>query len=72
MELALPFVALGGLYVISNQNSEKCEKTQKAIKKVQQETFTNMGKPSNYIPNKDIPPQNYPVHRQTPSPSPAP
>ena len=28
---------------------------------MQPENFTNMGKPSNYIPNTDIPPQNYPV-----------
>ena len=26
MELALPFIALSGLYVISNQNNEKPEK----------------------------------------------
>ena len=30
MELALPFVALGGLYVISNQNSEKCRRVSRA------------------------------------------
>jgi hypothetical protein len=67
MELALPFIALSGLYVISNQNNEKPEK-KKTIKKMQPENFTNMGirsnlgvKTDNYIPNTDIPPQNYPV-----------
>lgn len=61
MELALPFIALSGLYVISNQNNDKSEKKTKTLKKMQPENFTNMGKPSNYIPNTDIPPQNYPV-----------
>ena len=67
MELALPFIALSGLYVISNQNNEKPDK-KKIIKKMQPESFTNMGirsnlgvKTGNYIPNVDIPPQNYPV-----------
>lgn len=62
MELALPFIALSGLYVISNQKNEKCDTTpKKKIKKLQTENFTNMGKPSNYLPNVDIPPQNFPV-----------
>ena len=67
MELALPFIALSGLYVISNQNNEKPDK-KKITKKMQPENFTNMGirsnlgvKTDNYIPNTDIPPQNYPV-----------
>lgn len=64
MELALPLVALGGLYVVSNQDN-KIEKTKKVIKTSNKpsgpESFTNMGKKTNYIPNTDIPPQNYPV-----------
>ena len=32
MELAIPLVALGGLYVVSNQNNQ-IEKTKKNIKK---------------------------------------
>lgn len=60
MELALPLVALGGLYLVSNQDNN-IEKTKKTVKKVGNETFTNMGKNPNYIPNADIPPQNYPV-----------
>lgn len=59
MELALPLVALGGLYIVSNQEKETSVK--KATKKVNAETFTNMGKPKNYIPNTDIAPQNYPI-----------
>ncbi len=60
MELALPLVALGGLYVVSNQDN-KVEKTKKTIRKANQESFTSMGKKPNYIPNAEIPPQNYPV-----------
>lgn len=55
--VALPLVALGGLYVISNQNSNK--------KSLPQEKFTNMGAKSNYLPNTMIPPSNYPVANMT-------
>lgn len=69
MELAIPLIALGGMYVISNQNqNEKCDSTvnvkkepfynQKPGKKA---GFTNMGKTKNYLPNVDIPVQNYPI-----------
>jgi hypothetical protein len=44
MELAIPLVALGGLYIISNQN------------KTRPENFTNNSK----LPNVDIPDKNYP------------
>ena len=72
MELAIPLVALGGMYVISNQKNKKCENP-KEYKKVQnsqqqinqgKENFTNMGQFSNYLPNTNIPPQNYPVTNQ--------
>jgi len=58
MELALPIVAFGAMYVISNQKSETSEKTKR---KIGQETFTNMGARPNYLPNTDTPPQNYPI-----------
>jgi hypothetical protein len=70
MEIAVPLIALGGMYVISNQKNEDC--TKKEIRKSTQEKFVNMGirtnlatKQSeihgNYLPNTNIPPQNYPV-----------
>jgi hypothetical protein len=70
MEIAVPLIALGGMYVISNQKTEDC--TKKEIRKLTQEKFTNMGIKSNlatrdsqqfgnYLPNTNIPPQNYPV-----------
>ena len=70
MELAVPLIALGGMYVVSNQKNEDCAK--KSPQKLGRENFTNMGirtnlatKQSeqfgNYLPNTNIPPQNYPV-----------
>lgn len=69
MEIAIPLVALGGMYVISNQNKKE-GLTKKSLMK---ENFNNMGirtnlqektpesKFSNYLPNTNIPPQNYPI-----------
>ena len=74
MEIAIPLIALGGMYVISNQQNDTSSKSNsnlKSGKKVKfsnsndnsqsKENFTNMGKPTNYLPNTNIPPQNYPV-----------
>ena len=52
MELAIPLIALGGMYVVSNQKSKSNDTREK---------FTNMGKQVNYLPNTVIPPQNFPV-----------
>lgn len=75
MELAIPLIALGGMYIISNQQPSKdCnrENFQTQNTKKKQENFTNMGIVSNlatntserfgnYLPNTDVPPQNFPV-----------
>jgi hypothetical protein len=64
MELAIPLIALGGMYVISNQSSQNNNSnsiTNKKNVKATKETFTNMGAPVNYLPNTIIPPQNFPV-----------
>ena len=65
MELAIPLVALGGMYVIStqknNSNDQQKKKVRFSEKKKQNENFTNMGRQPNYLPNTDIPPQNYPI-----------
>ena len=61
MELAIPLIALGGMYVISNQSSQPSNENKKQIIKMKQENFTNMGKKVNYLPNTDIPPQNFPI-----------
>ena len=59
MEIAIPLLALGGMYIISNQSNENCSK--KGIRQQNPENFTNMGAKSNYLPNTNIPPQNFPV-----------
>lgn len=52
MELAVPLLALGGLYVASNQDKKK-------------EGYENMGKKQNSLPNNDLPSINYPVKSTT-------
>jgi hypothetical protein len=66
MEIAIPLIALGGMYVVSNQSNENCVKRE--IRQQNQENYTNMGirsnlgvKTDNYLPNTNIHPQNYPV-----------
>jgi hypothetical protein len=64
MEIAIPLIALGGMYVVSNQNNNtNCQKSsnKNSYPNQKQENFTNMGRPSNYLPNNIIPAQNYPV-----------
>jgi len=70
MELAIPLVALGGMYIISNQKQNKEGLTKIQAKK---ENFNNMGirtnlqektpesRFSNYLPNTNVAPQNYPI-----------
>lgn len=70
MEIAVPLIALGGMYIISNQKNEDC--TKKEIRKLTQENFVNMGTRTNlaareserfgnYLPNTNVAPQNFPV-----------
>ena len=66
MEIAIPLLALGGMYVVSNQSNE--DSTKKEIRQSRRENFTNMGirsnlgvRTDNYLPNTNIPPQNFPV-----------
>lgn len=70
MEIAIPLIALGGMYIVSNQSNDNT--TKKEIRQKRQENFTNMGIRSNlavkennlhgnYLPNMNIPPQNFPV-----------
>jgi hypothetical protein len=69
MELAIPLVALGGMYVISNQNTNNSKKDNSKPKenfnnmgiRTNLQTSTNDSRFSNYLPNTNIPPQNYPI-----------
>lgn len=58
MEIAVPLLALGGMYVISNQRNESCAKP-KEMHRVTQEGFATANRQT--LPNTNIPPQNYPV-----------
>jgi hypothetical protein len=63
MELAIPLVVIGGLYVASNQDKSKISKNQRTtINDVSnlKENFENMGANKNYLPNVDLPSRNYP------------
>lgn len=75
MEVVIPLIALGGMYVISNNKTSNSSMKEGLTKKsnMGKEGFNNMGirsnlqesKPeskfSNYLPNTQIPPQNYPI-----------
>uniref|UniRef100_A0A6C0IRX5 Uncharacterized protein n=1 Tax=viral metagenome TaxID=1070528 RepID=A0A6C0IRX5_9ZZZZ len=76
MEIAIPLLTLGGLYVISNQNNANTKNTNNNNTNTNNNTkekFTNMGIRSNlqganlesrfnnYLPNTNVPPQNYPI-----------
>lgn len=66
MELAIPLLALGGMYVISNQSSTNNQENEEALSD-NQENFVDMGasrnnaSDKNYLPNHNIIPQNFPV-----------
>ena len=73
MEIAIPLLALGSMYVISNSNSsqnnqQRDSNSNNSNNNNGSENFTNMGirsnlaaKTDNYLPNMNIPPQNFPV-----------
>ena len=54
MEVAIPLIALGGMYVISNQSSKPCNQVINKKKNNTQnntkENFDNMGQQRNYLP----------------------
>lgn len=55
MELALPLIAIGGLYIISNQDKSKCKKN-----KINKENFTNLNQ-NKELPNVENIIENYPI-----------
>lgn len=69
MEIAIPLIALGGMYVISNQKNTSCAKQdmykqRQDTQKQNQENFVNMGarrQNTQYLPNTNVAPQNFPV-----------
>lgn len=72
MEIAIPLLALGGMYVISNQENKENLMTYENTKNQNNKNrhrdgFVNMGKQkqNQQLPNTDIPPDNYPVMNNT-------
>jgi len=65
MELAIPIVLLGGLYVVSNQQKTQPQKRTKTevseTSSTTKENFKNLGRDVNYLPNVNTIPSNYPV-----------
>jgi len=66
MEIAIPLIALGGMYVVSNQNNQNNKNNRPLLQnniqnQNKQENFNNMGAYTNYLPNTNIPAQNFPV-----------
>lgn len=59
MEIAVPLIALGGMYIISNQRT--VDRTKREIRK---EPYVNMGAKAS-LPNTDILPQNFPITNKT-------
>ena len=63
MELAIPIVALGGMYLVSNQNKKNNAGSIKSLK----ESFITSNNPNNrannptVLPNTNIPTTNYPI-----------
>ena len=55
MELALPLIAMGGLYIISNQ-----DKTKSKINKINKENYSNLNR-NKELPNLENTIENYPV-----------
>ena len=54
-EIAIGALMLGAAYIASNQKGDGNLKTQ--------ESYTNMGRNANYLPNTTIPTTNYPITR---------
>jgi hypothetical protein len=55
MELAIPLIALGGMYIVSNQTpSKSCDTEKGKTQKISQENFTSMGVNRNYFPVSNI------------------
>ena len=59
----LPLIGIVGGYLISKNKTKSCNDKPPALKlkKIGKEAFTTAGKKVNYLPNTEVPSQNYPV-----------
>jgi hypothetical protein len=67
MEIAIPIVALGGMFLVSNQNKKNDSGSIKNAKDNFKESFVTSNNPNNrannpnVLPNTNIPTTNYPI-----------
>ena len=69
MELAIPVLVLGSLYIISNKNKPKenmilkssSNFVDKNLQSIKKENYENMGKSPNYLPNNISTVKNFPT-----------
>jgi hypothetical protein len=69
MEIAIPLLALGSMYIVSNQKNKRPGGPIEAMRQQQQqqqnEGYENMGARQGRLPNTDIIPNNYPVQKSS-------
>jgi hypothetical protein len=69
MEIAIPLLALGSMYIVSNQKNKRAGGPIEAMRQQQQqqqnEGYENMGARQGRLPNTDIIPNNYPVQKSS-------
>ena len=72
MEIAIPLLALGSMYIVSNQKNkraggpiENMRQQQQQQQQQQNEGYENMGARQGRLPNTDVIPNNYPVQKSS-------
>ena len=68
MEIAIPLLALGSMYIVSNQKNKRAGGPIENMRQQQQqqnEGYENMGARQGRLPNTDIIPNNYPVQKSS-------
>ena len=73
MEIAIPLLALGSMYIVSNQKNKRAggpienmrQPQQQQQQQQQNEGYENMGARQGRLPNTDIIPNNYPVQKSS-------
>ena len=67
MEIAIPLLALGSMYIVSNQKNKRAGGPIENMRQQQQqnEGYENMGARQGRLPNTDVIPNNYPVQKSS-------
>lgn len=64
MEIAIPLLALGSMYIVSNQKNKRAGGPIENMRQ-QNEGYENMGARQGRLPNTDVIPNNYPVQKSS-------